>query len=132
MKLKTLIRGHVLGKDIQFFGFVSEEKKYELLAKAHILLIPSVHEGWGLTAVESASQGTPVIGYDIPGLRDSVENGRTGILTKPIPKDLAKSAIELIENKKEYKHLQTGCVAAAKKLNWADSVDKSLKIINSI
>ena len=31
---------------------------------------------------EAALRGTPTVGFDVPGLRDSVEHGRTGVLAR--------------------------------------------------
>ncbi|CAN5667252.1 hypothetical protein BH23THE1_BH23THE1_27800 [soil metagenome] len=36
-------------------------KKYELLGKSHIVLVPAVREGWGLVVIESNAMGLPVI-----------------------------------------------------------------------
>jgi glycosyltransferase involved in cell wall biosynthesis len=44
----------------------------------HVLTSPK--EGWGITNIEAAACGTPTIASDSPGLRDSVEDGRTGFL----------------------------------------------------
>lgn len=43
---------------------------------------PSAVEGWGLVVTEAAARGTPAIGFDVPGLRDSVEDGVTGLLAR--------------------------------------------------
>src|SRR3989344_2967644 len=65
---------------ITFWGFVSEEKKFELMGRAHLLLHASVKEGWGLVVIEAASQATPSIVYNVSGLRDSVIDNKTGIV----------------------------------------------------
>jgi glycosyltransferase involved in cell wall biosynthesis len=46
------------------------------------LLHPSLVEGWGLVVMEAAARRTPAVGFDIPGLRDSVEDGTTGLLAR--------------------------------------------------
>lgn len=64
---------------VTFFGRVSQEKKHELMARAQVLVCTSVREGWGLVVDEAAAMGTPAVGYDIPGFRDSISaaHGRT-------------------------------------------------------
>src|SRR5258708_25107910 len=59
-RVKGLISSLGLTDKITFWGFVDEKKKFELLAKAHILLNPSIREGWGLVNIEANSAGTPV------------------------------------------------------------------------
>jgi glycosyltransferase involved in cell wall biosynthesis len=73
---------------VTVFGRVSEQRKYELLGRAHALVATSVREGWGLVVDEAAAVGTPTIAYDVPGLRDSVP-AAGGILVQPRPAALA-------------------------------------------
>ncbi len=65
---------------VRFLGFISEEEKQELLARAWIHLLASPKEGWGISNLEAAASGTPTVASDSPGLRDSVVDGRTGYL----------------------------------------------------
>ncbi|MEV0278942.1 glycosyltransferase family 4 protein [Streptomyces sp. NPDC050610] len=68
------------GPGVTFAGRVHEAEKHRLLCAAWLLLHPSLVEGWGLVVTEAAVRGTPAIGFDVPGLRDSVDHGRTGLL----------------------------------------------------
>ncbi|MEU0666257.1 glycosyltransferase family 4 protein [Streptomyces lavendulocolor] len=70
------------GPGVVFAGRVSEEEKHRLLCASWLLLHPSAVEGWGLVVTEAAGRGTPSIGFDVPGLRDSVEDGVTGALVR--------------------------------------------------
>ncbi|WP_431045487.1 glycosyltransferase family 4 protein [Streptomyces sp. P1-3] len=70
------------GPGVTFAGHVSEEEKHRLLCASWLLLHPSLVEGWGLVVMEAAIRGTPAIGFDIPGLRDSIADGATGVLTR--------------------------------------------------
>ncbi len=65
---------------VEFAGWVSEERKVELLRRAWANLYPSPKEGWGLTNLEAAACGTPTVASDSPGLRESVIDGETGHL----------------------------------------------------
>jgi glycosyltransferase involved in cell wall biosynthesis len=64
-----------------FYGFVSEEKKIELLQSAWVFIAPSRVEGWGIAVLEANACGTPAVGSDVSGLRDSILNAETGFLT---------------------------------------------------
>ncbi|MFC8917689.1 glycosyltransferase family 4 protein [Streptomyces sp. NPDC057116] len=70
------------GPGVVFTGRVSDEDKHRLLCASWLLLHPSAVEGWGLVVTEAATRGTPSIGFDVPGLRDSVEDGATGALVR--------------------------------------------------
>jgi glycosyltransferase involved in cell wall biosynthesis len=65
---------------VTFVGFVSEERKRDLMRAAWATVQPSPKEGWGITNVEAAACGTPTVASDSPGLRESVVHDQTGIL----------------------------------------------------
>ncbi len=64
-------------------GRVPERVKRDLLARAWLTVAPSLAEGWGLTVLEANALGTPALAYDVPGLRDSVQDRVTGWLVPP-------------------------------------------------
>ena len=68
------------GPGVTFTGRVSEQEKHRLLGSAWLLVHPALIEGWGIVVTEAAVRGTPAVGFDVPGLRDSVEHGHTGLL----------------------------------------------------
>jgi glycosyltransferase involved in cell wall biosynthesis len=70
------------GPGVEFTGHVSEAEKHRLLCEAWLLLHPSAVEGWGLVVTEAATRETPTVAFDVPGLRDSVVDGETGVLAR--------------------------------------------------
>jgi glycosyltransferase involved in cell wall biosynthesis len=65
---------------VRFLGRVDESVKVALLRRAWATLFASPKEGWGITNLESAASGTPVIASNSPGIRESVRHGETGFL----------------------------------------------------
>ncbi|HSX09854.1 MAG TPA: glycosyltransferase family 4 protein [Candidatus Saccharimonadales bacterium] len=122
-------------KSINYYGFVSEKEKFILLKKAWILIHPSKKEGWGLNVIEAASQATPTIGYDVEGLRDSVINGKTGLLVeRQNYMALAQSISTLIvdKNKTMYNALSKNAQGWSRNFKWDVSVKKSWNIISKM
>ncbi len=85
-----LVRAAVPG--VVVHGVVDEATKFELMGRAHALLATSTREGWGLVVSEAAAAGTPTIGYDVGGLRDSI-TAAGGIVVTPTPTHLADALI---------------------------------------
>jgi len=79
-ELEALARSLDLGERVQFLGFIDEAQKLSLLRRAWALAFASPKEGWGITNLEAAACGTPVVASDSPGLRESVRDGQTGFL----------------------------------------------------
>jgi len=111
-----------LEDEVEFLGFVSEEKKRELLRKSWINLLTSVKEGWGISNLEAAACGTPTIASDVPGTRDSVVDGQTGLL---VPhgdvETLTRRIEELITDEGKRMRLGAGARAFAENFSWDDS-----------
>ncbi|HXT84621.1 MAG TPA: glycosyltransferase family 4 protein, partial [Verrucomicrobiae bacterium] len=129
-KLKQKVKQSKLQTAVTFFGKVNESKKLELMKRAHILLHSSIKEGWGLVIVEAASQGTPAVVYNVGGLRDSVKNGKTGIvLQKNTPLEMAKQSLLLLGNSSKYQTFQKDCKIYAKNLTWEQATKKSLSLL---
>ena len=130
---KQVKEKYALDANIHFLGYMNEEKKRKVLQKSHLLLHASVKEGWGLVVIEAASQGTPSVVYNVPGLNESVKNGITGIVIKEnTPEELAGQAIRLYSNKDMYNKMQIEGLKWAKSLNWDDASRKSLALIEQI
>jgi glycosyltransferase involved in cell wall biosynthesis len=120
-------------RDITFFGSVTDELKYKLLGKAHLVLVPSAREGWGLVVVESNAMGTPVIAYNVPGLRDSVRDRETGLLAdENSPDSLAHSAIYLLKNTDFLTRLSTNALTYSRQFNWDYTANEFDQIIKDI
>jgi glycosyltransferase involved in cell wall biosynthesis len=105
-EIVTYIRSSQFSQDIYLLGRISAEEKIKVIQFSHIILGTSVKEGWGLTITEASTQGTPALVYDVDGLRDSVEDGITGILTNAKPDSLARKIVMLYSDKKLYEMLQ--------------------------
>jgi glycosyltransferase involved in cell wall biosynthesis len=115
---------------VTFYGRVSSEFKYRLLSKAHIVLVPSTREGWGLVVTESNAMGTPVVAYNVPGLRDSVIHEKTGILAENCsPEALAQSAISLFEDKDHLCELSCNALDLSRQYSWDKTVEVFEKTI---
>ena len=120
-------------EDITFFGRVNNDSKYDLLARSQLVLMPSIREGWGLIVSEANAMGTPVIAYNVNGLRDSVVHGTNGLLvTSNTPESLAKSALEVLTNRNVLENLSTKALEHSKQFDWDKTTDYVLTQIERI
>jgi glycosyltransferase involved in cell wall biosynthesis len=111
-------------KDVKFFGHVENRVKYELLSRAHLTLVPSIREGWGLIVIESNAMGTPVVAYDVNGLRDSVLDGSNGMLVRgKNPESLARSTLEILKDKEMLHRLSVNALEYSRQFNWDKTFD---------
>ncbi len=118
---------------ITFYGRVDENLKYELLSRAHLVVVPGVHEGWGLVVTESNAMGTPAVAYNVPGLRDSITDGKTGIIVKEnSPECLAYTAISLLRDQPLVTKLSQSALDFSKQFSWDNTADVFDNMIKDI
>ena len=132
-KIRKLLHVLNMEKNTIIFGFVSEKEKFDLLSRAFILIHPSIKEGWGLNVIEANSVGTPVVGYNVSGLRDSIQHMLTGLLTSENnPERLAEACQKLIEDKNLYNKLSKNAFVWSKRFSWEKTNKISWQFLRSI
>lgn len=125
-RLKLNANATIADKDVWFFGKSSKDQKIQLLQQAWALVIPSVKEGWGMVVTEAAACGTPSIGTDVTGLRDSIKHGETGLLvsTHPSPAELAEAMLKIATDERLRRRLGRNAIVFAKTLDWDRSFEQ--------
>jgi glycosyltransferase involved in cell wall biosynthesis len=91
--LEGLVKSLGLSDRVKFLGFIPEEDKVHLLRRAWASTLASPKEGWGISNLEAAACGTPVIAANSPGIRESVVDGETGFLVGPNDADAMTAAM---------------------------------------
>jgi glycosyltransferase involved in cell wall biosynthesis len=123
-ELRDFVDKMGLRKSVEFCGYVSEERKVELMQEAHVIVIPSVKEGWGIPIIEAAACGTPAIGTDTTGLRDSIIDGKTGFLVPyKKPRILARKIVKILQDDELRNKLSKNAI------EWADNFDWNTRLL---
>lgn len=119
-----------LGGVVQFTGFLTNEARVELLQRLWWKVATSVKEGWGLTVTEANACGTPVIASDVPGLRDAVRDGETGVLV-PYGESgrLASALVHLIRDRGERERMSRNALAYAATFTWENAASTTLEVL---
>jgi glycosyltransferase involved in cell wall biosynthesis len=88
-------------KSIQYLGRLSDV--LPLLIEADLLLFPSYYrEGLPRVILEAAATGLPTVAFDVPGVREAVQDGETGFLVPDRDVDaLTRTVAELLENREK-------------------------------
>lgn len=111
---------------VQFLGRIDETQKILLLRRCWATLFASPKEGWGITNLEAAASGTPVIASNSPGIRESVRHGETGYL---VPHGdvaaMAQFMQHLGENRPLVESLGVAGRRFAEGFTWANAADQT-------
>ena len=123
----------ILPDGAELLGFLPREELYRRMARAHCLLVPSVREGWGLVVIEGNSVGTPTVGYDVGGIRDSVRDGSTGLLAVAgNPGALADRAVSLVTNPLTYDAVCSEARVWARRFSWDHTADGLMHAVQDV
>ncbi len=84
---------------IQFLGY--QQSPLEYVAKSHVFLLPTYHEGFSLALVEACMLAMPIVATDVGGNPEIIRDHITGLLIKIKDSDsLYQAMIRLYEDKK--------------------------------
>jgi glycosyltransferase involved in cell wall biosynthesis len=118
---------------VKFHGYVDEKKKLHLLQSAWVFVTPSQKEGWGCTVIEANACGTPAIAYDVPGLRDSIKNGETGLLVERRNVNyLAGAIVKLLKDDDLRGKLNRDAQKWSKNFSWDKSAKEFASVLEDI
>lgn len=97
--VKQLIKEYGIADIVIFEGWVSGDKKIELLNKSDAYILPSYKEGLPISILEAMSYGMPIISTPVGGIPEIVSNGENGYLVEPGNKeDIYKAIMSLLND----------------------------------
>jgi glycosyltransferase involved in cell wall biosynthesis len=114
-------------------GFIDEDTKTALYRGARVFVNPSEKEGWGLTVLEANACGAPAVASDVPGLRDSVQHDRTGLLIPYGDVDAcADASIRILRERALWSRLRAGALEWAASFTWDGVTDRVQAVIEGM
>lgn len=128
-ELKRLVKKLKIESSVKFVGKISDRMKTKLYASSWFAVQPSSIEGWGITVIEANTQGTPVIASNVSGLRDSVVDGKTGILVPPRDVEaLARTLTRTLASSQKQAQMSKAAIRWSQQFTW----EKSTEVVENI
>lgn len=135
-----MVRQRFPGADLfMAMGQVPHEQMPNLIRQADIVVIPSipvagVEEATSILALEAMATEKCVIASDIGGLREIIENDRTGILIPPgDPEILAEEIIAALQDNERREQLGRNARAfVLREHSWARVAEETIKVYQSV
>jgi glycosyltransferase involved in cell wall biosynthesis len=95
-----------VGFKTHYLGRLEDESLAKVYAAADVMVVPSRYEAFGQTASEALACGTPVVAFDVTGLKDIVDRQQNGYLAKPYDTgDLARGIAWVLEDPDRHQKL---------------------------
>ncbi|MGC8937863.1 MAG: glycosyltransferase family 4 protein [Thermodesulfovibrio sp.] len=96
--IEEKIKRHGLSKNVIMLGH--REDIPQILSSIDLFVLPTLQEALGTSFIEAMAMGKPVIGSNIDGVREVIDNGLNGYLVPPeAPVVLAEKIIDLLSNR---------------------------------
>ncbi|HUF92976.1 MAG TPA: glycosyltransferase family 4 protein [Candidatus Limnocylindria bacterium] len=121
------------GAEVEFTGTVANDAVPRLLNDAAVFALPSQYEGQPKALLEAMACGLPVLGADVPGIREAVRHGDTGWLCAPDADGLAHALRALLGDARLRERLGRQARAAIEREHALESVvERELAVIAEI
>jgi glycosyltransferase involved in cell wall biosynthesis len=128
--LRRIAENKGVADAVVFSGRITEEYKRDLLSKASLFVNPSAKEGWGINNIEANLCGTISLSSNVAGLRDSVQDGVTGLLYEPENiEDFCEKAASVLLDSKKRESLERNAIERARELSWEKISQKMEELI---
>lgn len=129
------IKEQVMGikhKDrVKALGRVSDEDLNYLYNATRLFVLPSMAEGFGLTALEAGACGAPVACADIPTLREVMGQGAE--FFDPENEDNMYDVLSgIVDNPKRLEDLANGALSRSKHFSWKQAAEETIKAYESV
>ena len=123
------IASEVGGTDwIDLPGRCSDTELVALYRRAWLLASASSHEGWGMSITEAAACGTPAVATDIPGHRDAIQDGVTGLLC-PDPDALGPAIAGLLADDERRERMATAARERSARYTWSSTATELMRLL---
>jgi glycosyltransferase involved in cell wall biosynthesis len=129
-ELEKLTEKSVL-KNVTFSGRLDGEKLLDAYNSADVFVLPSDKEGMPLVLLEAMATGLPIIGSDVLGIHELIED--VGILVEnPSPETFAQEIDKLAQNPNKLNELSASSYKKASMYSWKNLVEQLEEVYKEI
>ena len=133
--LKTGVHEKGLSDVVTFSGKKASDQIPELMQRSDCLVLPSLSEGIPNVILEAMACGLPVLASNLPGIREVVEDEKTGFLVAPKDvKGLTKKLLILAQNPERRQKMGAQAYQHLSELNlsWEESAKQYLEVYEKV
>ncbi|MFC7501998.1 glycosyltransferase family 4 protein [Nocardioides sp. GCM10030258] len=125
--LRDVVRRCRLEDDVELLGWVSGDELAGLYSSASAYVFPTMFEGFGLPVLEAMAAGCPVIGSDLPVLREV--GGDAMVYFEPTsPVGIANAVRQVVGDHDQQRELQAAGHLRVQQLTWEQTASRTADV----
>ncbi len=123
-RIRRRVRDLASATPSSWSGSSTRRSKHAELARAWVLAMPSLKEGWGLVITEAAAHGVPAVGYRAAGgVAEVIDDQASGLLVDGGVPELTASLRRVLTDDGLRRKLAAGAAHRADSLSWQRTAD---------
>jgi glycosyltransferase involved in cell wall biosynthesis len=131
--VKTAVREPLLSGRVQFFKQATGKEKTQLFANCLFFVCPSRVEAFPIVNLEAMASAKPVIAFDVGGIGELIDNGKTGFLIPPYDIDsFAEAMQKLITDHKLRMRMSRACRMRIRNYDWKYIAAQYIDLFSSL
>ena len=127
-----LVKDLGLENRVEFLGDKFGDELDNLYQRGICTVFTPIREPFGLVALESISQGTPVVGCNTGGFTEILSDGMDAYLIEPTPENIAKKIAALYYNKDLLHSMGSSGIEKSRSYLWSITADKLLNMLKDV
>jgi len=121
---------------LRWIGFHSGQFLKDIYSMADVCIMPSVHEPFGIVALEAMAMGIPLISTEVDGLGEIVvdpSGNEYSLIIEPGSSDAILKALELLRDNKTDKQTLSGLgLQRARQFDWTEIADQTVNVYSKL
>ena len=126
------IRAGGLEGRVRLVGRLDGADLVDAYDRADVFVMTSLVDSFGIVLIEAMARGVPVIAPDIPGVRDVVPDGESGLLIDHTVDSVVSAVLRVLTEPGLREHLITGALAYSATFQWPEIVRRYVGLYREV
>lgn len=126
--LARMVESMGLGRRVELLGRIAGPRRLELLARAQIACLTSRYETFGMVALEALACGTPVIAFDIAGMRELLSPETAAVVPPFRVEAYAETLVALLSDPERCRRMGERGREVARGFDWGRIAERQEQV----
>ncbi len=120
-EIEAMVKELSISDSVLLLGNLPHGRVLIEIKKSEVFICPSLAEGLGIVFIEAQACGVPVIGTNVGGIPDVIQNNENGLLVEPKNSaQISEAIIKLLGDKSLAERLSSRALDTVKKYDWSN------------